>query len=163
MPVKAEYQGEVEETEDVAPHVFACNTGLIPSNSSESTPNKQPWLVSSTSFSFIVSCKFIIRTAKVYTRTFRRKDPVSQVEVTKNRSPLKIYTKPMHLMDEMKTTNLDITISRLKPSLPQIIDETKDPMPKLDNVEGILQSMPRALWDRCKHFFSSPLILIKFR
>lgn len=163
MPVKAEYQGEVEETEDIAPHVFACKTGLIPSNKSESTPNKQPWLVSSTSFSFTVSCKFVIRTAKVYTRTFGREDPVGQVEVTKNKSLLEIYAKPMHLMDEIKTTNLDITISRLKPSLPQILDETKDPMPEWDNVEGILQSVPKALWDRCKHSFTCPLILIKCR
>ena len=154
-------QSRKEAVTNSVPHVYSCVTGLIPSNSPETTPSSQPWLVDSTKFSFSISSKFAVKTASVYTYKDGDPNPVGSKQVTENVTEEKIYAKPMQLKEQISTSDLTIKITRQKPPAFQATIE-EDLIPVWKEVKGILQSVPKGLWGICKSFYKvSPFLSAK--
>lgn len=139
------------------PHIFGCQTGLLPKNSN---PPSLVWDVRAGSFSFLISCRFPIGSAKL-------KDPVAEngaklIDI-KAQDPAKvnyvelttpIYSKPMRSGPLTSTMEIDITRDDSGAQAEWVI-------------AGVVRPVANALWGQCKkesrhlrlfpRFFSSML------
>lgn len=108
------------DTTNPQPHIFGCQSGLIPGP--QKTPPDDIWNVRAGSFSFLISCRFAIGSAAL--------------NATSVNEDTAIYAKPMRLVKPVKST-MDIVI-------------TTDGEPAVWKMTKVVKPVPNALWGICK-------------
>lgn len=114
------------------PHIFGCQTGLLPKNSN---PPSLDWDVRAGSFSFLISCRFPIGAADLNDQHIELATP--------------IYAKPMR-SGPLKS-KMTITITR---------DDESGTLPKWA-IAGVVKPAANALWGQCKKA-TAPQIVFPF-
>ncbi|KAK3307145.1 uncharacterized protein B0T15DRAFT_432459 [Chaetomium strumarium] len=134
------------------PHVYSCNEGLVPTGSTESTPNKddEPWRVRGAVFRFTVGCKFAIDSADVVTaQTDPHAPPIPPLHIPGNGQP--IYARPMHCTKRLDST-LTVTITPVdSPTKGPLLTgqdhgDAPPPVPVWDNGVPVVKPVPKAVW-----------------
>ncbi|KAF3930413.1 hypothetical protein ABW20_dc0110419 [Dactylellina cionopaga] len=138
----------VNGNDPLAPHIFSCQSGLIPSGEQSSSPNDQEWKVHGAIFTFSVNCKFAITEAWVETGTVGSDALEANIPVKAkptDPTPDALYSRPMKMEHPFYFSKLIITI---RPETYAITDQANPINPIWDTHEFTYSSLPTALWGK---------------
>jgi len=146
------------------PHLFICNSGLLPSQppqkqatttaitqsritelgeieeelEEEEDTDNPVWEVKAGTFTFTISSAFAISSAVVYPES----NPKIIFDAPEAPETAGVYSRPMHLQSEAMTSVLNVEID-IATAIPREVYE-----PRWE-LRAVIKSVPKALWDQC--------------
>ena len=150
-PSEKELEDEKIDTADaLQPHVLVVQSGLVPQESTKTTPSGGDWTVRAATFSFAVSCKVAISQATIITGIPERSDAKDDPQVIVPGTANPIHARPMCITD-LLTTELTVTITPYSVGKVTLEDGTiiDADVPVWDKNTAIVKSLPAGLWGQC--------------
>ncbi|KAG8533528.1 uncharacterized protein KY384_001268 [Bacidia gigantensis] len=138
-------RAEDDPDAQLSPHIYSCTSGLIPSQTTKSSPSDMTWDVRAAVFAFDISCKFALTGAEVITKALEEdgNDATHTVPYT---VADKMYARPMWLDSEFYRSQLRITIAKDVPVIEKLTEDPEPLNPEWNNNLAILTAVPTALW-----------------
>ncbi|KAF8441170.1 hypothetical protein BGX38DRAFT_1204712 [Terfezia claveryi] len=135
-------------TQEPAPYVFSCTSGLLSdaTQNPHSSPNSDPWTVRGAIFAFMVTCKFAVKKATVLTGSPDSNAAVPEDKVV-NPAKAEVHARPMGLVDPMNQSTLEIKITPVLPKS-MVWEDTVPLNPRWNKNEAVMTSVPCALWGK---------------